>query len=510
MHWLTLPPPETAGTPAFTDPLNAKIWLADQPQAQPMLMLGALARQVAAIDGAPLLAQEAIAVLNVLRAAAIPLQAAVEARFLRKALPPNDGERQAFEAIRNLWWKLAMAYFRRASQLKPEAQLLPLHRAAIALRMVEYCHLQAAFEIPPQVDRLLFGVLAQAQNSGILLSPLADSDFPNFGEAHIAGHLAWTILLRLIEPYSLSATQLTVANRALSRWREFCEFRDKPSSDPKAHTIDLAPFFGEDEFPADLPRWIEVRKVRHKIAGRIKALHDGETPESLKLGRELSATACMRLLKQMDRSLSAQARQSSTEVGEIDLTFGAENAYVLLKGEPLKKPERFNATSSQISHQRFEIFGFDQISHTPEGVKKLDVPSEPWTLIDGYAVRRPDRQGEKRLAPCLIAAKRQGKAMLGIMRGLRLSQNAALTADLDWFAERVEAAYINSKGGVQEAVRIPVFLLRDPENMSLIAPSGSAIRLNENLFLTGIAIGRVMIDAILEQGSDFTHYSVRK
>ena len=35
-------------------------------------------------------------------------------------------------------------------------------------------------------------------------------------------------------------------------------------------------------------RWLDVRKVERKIDQRIEALLAGESPESLKLGRELS------------------------------------------------------------------------------------------------------------------------------------------------------------------------------------------------------------------------------
>jgi hypothetical protein len=80
-----------------------------------------------------------------------------------------------------------------------------------------------------------------ASDAGLLDQPLTDPAFPHLGESTVGGHLAWAILLRLIDPYRLTAPQLTVANRAISRWRELVSFRSTPDSDPRAHDIDLAP-----------------------------------------------------------------------------------------------------------------------------------------------------------------------------------------------------------------------------------------------------------------------------
>jgi hypothetical protein len=106
-----------------------------------------------------------------------------------------------------------------------------------------------------------------------------------------------------------------------------------PDDDPKAHSVDLAPLFGAP-LPAGIPRWLEVRKVERKIDQRIEALLAGESPESLKLGRELSGAACVRLLRQLEDSLQPQQTSASTEIGEIELAFGPEHAFNVLTGKP--------------------------------------------------------------------------------------------------------------------------------------------------------------------------------
>lgn len=509
MHWLKLPKPQTRTAPAFTDPLNAKIWLAGLPPNQPLQNLSALTQQIAAVDGSTLPPAKAVELLDLLRTAAIPHQAAVEMHFQRKALPMAEGDRRVFEIAEFLWQTLAIAYLRKAMELPAEEQAAPLQKAATAQRLNQYCHYQAAHEVTPLSVHVLFAILGQAQSSDTLLQPVADSDYPHFGVSHIAGHLTWAFLLLLIDPYQLSPAQLIVANRALSRWRELSEFRTSPSPDPQGYSLDLTPLFVPPPFPSGLLRWLEIRKIGNKITSRINSLQKGETPESLKLGRELSGAACIRLLHLIDSNLQAQYRPTATEVGEIELAFGTEHAYVVFKGENLTNVERFNPTNSQVTNQRLGLFGFDQISHVPDSVKKLAVPSETWHLVDGRAVRKRDTVGERRQSPCLIVSKRKDKLSLGVMRGLRVCEDGALTSELEWFYERIEVGFFNAKGSSQDATRHPVFLLRDGDEMSLIAPAHAVVRVNEALFLSGIAIGKVIIGGVIERGADFVHYSVR-
>lgn len=509
MHWLTLPLAGQNKVPAFADPQAARHWLASQPQAQAMHMLAALREQIEAIDAAAWPPGQRLELLNLLRAAALPALDAIEPRFLRKALPLADADRQAFEASQGLWQQLGIAYLRLASEMPAGEQCLPLQRAANALRCAGFCYFQAACDYPPLLDRLLFGVLSQATAAGVLTQPLADPDFPHYGEANIAGHVAWAFLLRLIDPYRLSAAQLAVANRALSRWRELAEFQTMPSDDPKAHSVDLAPLFDEPKLPPGVPRWLEIRKVEKKMLQRIKALQDGETPEALKLGRELSTAACIRLLKQLDEALEAQYRPESDEAGSIELAFGGDNAYAIFRDEALNPARSKGSSSSAIAHQRMEIFGFDRLSQLPSAVKKLNVPSENWILDQGRALRLPGSDGERRQSPCLIASKHGSKPRLGIMFGLRTGNDGSLTAELFWFEERIEVGLFARRATeARDALRTAAFLLHDGPRLSLLAPASAAIRLDAPLALEGVSVSTVVPTQVLERGVDFVRYEV--
>ncbi len=509
MDWLTLPEPRKNINLAFLDPLTAKAWLATQPQAQPMHMLAAISLQIEAIEGTSLPPAQAIELLNVMRTVAAPIQEAIESRYVRKALPMLDDDQRSFEVAQRLWLRLGTAYLRVAPHFAPAEKCLPLYRAACAFRMAEYCHFLAARECPRLLDQLLFAVLTQAESSGQLRKALPDPDFPQFGEANIAGHLSWAFMLRLVDPYRLSAAQLAVANRAISRWRELASFQAIPDDDPSGHSVDLAPIFG-DPLPQGVPRWLDVRKVTHKIDQRIKALAQGESPESLKLGRELSPTACIRLLRELEASLEVRPQQQATEIGEIELAFGADYAYAAFTGEMLVASGALDAGSATLAHQRVAMFGFDRVSTMPTAVKKLNVPGENWLLVDGKAIRPADRRGARRQSPCLIATTSLGAPRLGVMVGLQSISGGALAADLCWYDERIEAGRLARAPQDHHLPVTPVFLLHDGETCMLVAPSIAGIRLNSSLTLEGASVRQVIPTEVLERGVDFVRYAVNK
>lgn len=502
MHWLNFPAPRKNMQPAFNNLTSAKTWLATQPQADPVQMQAVLLFQVEALDGSSLPAAELLVLLDFLRVPIVTVQEALEPRYLRKPLPMPSGDQRIFETARQLWTRLGIAYLRIAPHFAASERLLPLHRAASAIRLAEYCHLLAAQECPGLLDRLLFAILEQAERSNLQRLPLADPEFRHLGESHIAGHVAWAFLLRLIDPYRLSVHQLTVANRAISRWRELAGFQAMPDNDPRARAIPLDSLFGAP-IPDGLPRWLDVRPVARKIRHRLEALQAGETPESLKLGRELSSAACIRLLHDMRAALGQHTTTPSTEVGEIPLAFGPEHAYAVLAGKPLKS-QSLDAKSATLAHQRVAMFGFDRVSHLPNAVHKLDVPSETWTMLDGMAMRQPE-SGERHVAPCLIATANDQVKRLGVLLSLRSTADGSLRAQLSWYPEQVKPGTIKRFIGVS-AVSVPVFVLTSGGKTYLIAPTSAPIKLDVGLTVEEVSASHLTPTEVSERGSDFVRY----
>ncbi len=509
MHRLVLPDPRKNIEAAFQDIPTAKSWLARQPQAQSLQTLAAICLQVEAVDGGKLAPALAIDLLDLLRTAAVPLLENIETRYTRKALPLADEERRIFELAVRVWLRLGIAYLRQLDALPAESRGKPLNRAASALRMATHCYFLAAYECPLSLDRLLYGVLAATSDAGLLDQPLSDPVFPHLGESTVGGHLAWTFLLRLVDPYRLTAAQLTVANRAISRWRELVSFRSTPDSDPRAHDIDLAPLCGGQP-AAGTPRWLSVRSVARKIDQRLTALKAGESPESLKLGRELSAAACIRLLEELRLSLDAHEREMAGENGEITLIFGGEPAYALLHGDYLNRPDSLDTRSASLAHQRMALFGFDRVESLATAVKRIEVPGETWTIIDGMLIRAAGQLTSRHQSPCLVAARLAGKARLGVLFGLQVTAGDVLTGGLHWFPESVEPGWLKRTDPLESgAPRTPVFLIREDDELSLILPANVGARLGVGIAIDGTSVAHLQPREVLERGVDFVRYACR-
>lgn len=506
MHPIELPTAGPAETLPFRTADEAAAWLARQPLAEPVQMQECLQKALAAVDASTLPPAARLAILDRLRSAVVVAQSGLESRYTRKPLPLPAGDAELFFGARKLWRTLAVAYLRIVPQLPAAEAVLPLHRGAVALRAEHYAHLLAAYEVPDELLQLLYRTLATAEHLGVQYTPLNDPDYKHVGESHISGQVAWAFLLQFIDPYRLSLAQLAVANRALSRWRELVAFRMHPDADPRARDLPLMDLLGRSGLVEGGPRWLDVRPVARKIRKRIEALEGGAEPETLNLGRELSATACIRLLRQVDEALRPAPALENRDAGDVNLVFGAESIYALLAGKPFG-PAPNESQTRTVDHRRVALFGFDNL--VPSVAQQPQVPSESWQVVDGYAIRSPE-DGKRLLPPCLVARKpAPGQAAkLGIVNGLRVSPDGTLRATLQWYPPPVQAdsTHLGSGGGTP--ARAPVFVIATDQGISLVLPAGAAVRPGGRLVLEGDGQRPLVLGQVLERGSDFVRYAV--
>ena len=510
MYRLCLPEPINNTTPAFTDPATAQAWLAGLAPKPATDALAAMLEQIEAIDGGPLSPPQAIALLNLLRSAAVLRQAIAEGQFTRKALPMLADEERNFGVAQQLWTRMGIAYLRLVPQCTPANRCLPLHRAASAFRMAQYCHFLAARTCTPLLDQLLLSVLLSAEANGVLRRPLADPDYPRYGKGTISGELSWAFLVRTTDPYHLTPSQFQVANRVFSRWRELVAFEAEAGRRKSAYRLDLSVLLGDD-LPSGIPRYLDMCVVAHKLAQRIQALQAGESPEALKLGRTLSAGAAIRLLKDIEHHLHPHHEAGAKEHGEIELVFGGDNAYALLNNKTLNPIDTQGAADRSHSYQRTAQYGFERVSHMPTEVKnKLDIPNERWMMVDGNATRPPGTSQTRQLAPCLVAALVNGEPRLGVMSSLQSEDDGTLSARLTWHADGVEAGTLKRMAPRgNRLVRVPAFVRQDGAAYSLIVPADAGARLGVKVELSGETIESLVPVEVLERGTDFVHYACK-
>ena len=509
MHWLTLPEPPPRTKPAFHDRITAKLWVAEQLEAAPLKSLTAIGGQIEAIDASALPPKQAVELLAILRSAIIPLLPRIEPRFIRKPLPLPSEDKQAFEATQQFWLNLGIAYLRRAPHFVPAEKISILHRAATAFRLAQYAHFQASHESPVLLDRLLFSVLVQAERHGLLRQPLSDPDFPALGEFNIAGSLSWAYLLRQIDPYRLTAGQLAVANRAIRRWRELTGFQTSPATSAKSQLLDLSSLLNAT--PSEgMPRWLDVHPVSRKLRQRIDALNTGEAPEALKLGSELSSQACIALLEAMNLSLQPQPAEMAPAQGEIDLAFGCDHAYALMRGELPNPPASAASQHTPLSYQRMAMFGSerDGAGLVKNIERAIPIPRETWHMQEGRATRENDEKSPRHVTNCLVAASVEKVIRLGVLQSLQTGPGGELSARLQWFPEKVEAGKL--KRSPQQDPRhpaIPVFVLHGKDGLSVLVPVNAGTRMGSGMVLESCSVEHLLPTRIIERGVDFIRYA---
>lgn len=507
-----LPEPAAGGDPAFTDAEGARRWVAALPLAQSQEAAAALLVQVVAVDAAGPAVADRLGVLDVLRRAAMQVQPGLEGRFTRKPLPlPADLE-AVFDLARQLLRALAVAYLRAVPGHLPADIVLPLHRAAVSLRQEQYLHFLAAYEVPDEINRLLYAVLLAAEEADILRQPVADKELGFAEDSNILGHVAWAFLLNAVDPYRLSLAQLTVTNRAFSRWREMAGFQAAPPDDPKAKTIPLPFILPRIHLPDGALRWLEIRSVVRKIHKRAESLEGGESPEALKLGRELSGAACISLMHLLEKALRPVAPADNRRSLPIPLAFGPEQAYIAIERRPLNQVE-LDASSKSLAHERMAVFGFDNVSGLAVAVNKAEAATETWEMA-GDSVWRKASSGARHQSPVLVAmiAGAPEASHLGILHGLRVTPEGNLAGHLRLYADAPVAARLRPSGPMgAKAPRIPAFLLPDEtgHGFSLVVPPTAGVRSNTGLALDDSPVEHLLIGDVLERGGDFVRFACR-
>lgn len=516
MPKLTLPAPDASLVSSLHDAAEARAWLATQPQAQPLRLLRALLQEIRAIDTCVATPADRMELLDALRNAVIQAESSSMVRYANKPLPLLEEEQSVFDNARQLWHVLAIAYLRAAPLLPPALLGQAMHRAAVALREGLYCHYVAGIEADPAILQLLYELLATAESLHVQRMAVIDPDFRHLGESTVAGDVAWSLLLHFCDPYRFSPAQLTVANRAISRWCDFAGFQAHADDDPKSKAIPLANWLGDEVLGEGGPRWLEVRPVIRKIRKRIEALEAGETPEQLKLGRELTPPACIRLLRDMDRALRPDARAPGVLLGKptVDLVFGNEHLYTLVAGKPLSE-DQLTAKSSSISHERMALFGFDNMANRIDHVGGIQAPAESWAVEDNWILRAAPAGGQV-VTPLLVGIRPSGAEppQLAVLFGLRQTNDGWLAANLRLLPTPVSAG-VQKPGGTPPAkgtARQPAFLLpaEDGSNgapASICLPTGAGMREGLLLALDDCPVAHLRLCEVIERGSNFTRFA---
>jgi hypothetical protein len=520
MAWFDLLSQAPESAPAFQTAEAARKWLGGQSQTVPARMLAALGEQFEALAASPAIAPFELAhILESLRPAAITAHTGAVKRYSFQPRPLAGEAAALFAGAIRMWRALAAGYlacverFGTAGQRDPAAIGAAAHRAMVTLRLCLDDHYLGGVEPSIRIWKNTHRLLQVAHALGVADLPLADPEFRDPAETTVAEQYAIVALSAMSDPWSLSEPEFTVMRRAYLRWRNLVVLAATPSEAAKSRWLTL------EDLPAlppplspQTPQWIEISGVRTKIRHRLRALDEGETPEALQLGRDLSARACREMLeKLLDRlkPLKTKAAAPRDRSDSVRLAASIDDCFELIAGRPLKKEGPVSAESNRLTHDRIAIFGSAEAS----APRAPDRVGEVWALV-GETLEQEDLQraadtGALRLLPGHLLAIATGHgSILGVADRVVVDREQHVQLRVRRFPGQPQA-YPARSAGAGGPLNFVLFVLPAVEAVgapaSLVLPSGFAIRIKQAIFCDG-GPGPLHLGALIERGQNFERY----
>lgn len=529
IQWFDRTPPSSAmPTAAFSDAASAQAWLVKQPQTVPARLQASIAEQIECLNFQALSGNTRASILESLRNAAVTARDATRRRFAFQPRPLNADAAEAFATSVRTWEAFAAGYalcleaFAAEPTVNKQRVATAVHRAMITERLAIEDYFVAGVEVSAAIWRRLHRLLQVACSLEVAAVAIADPEFRDPAESSATHQYVLATLLSLADPYRMTVSQYTVLHRAYSRWLNLAAVSPTRDEESKHRWIPLSLIA---ELPPALddrsPEWLEVHLVRRKLRKRIESLDAGESPDSLHLGRDLSAASCRDLFRSALEQLRAAyydvAPPLSPVGSDCRLASGPTACFELLTGKPFRVEEvAMRTTSSRIMHDRVAIFGSAERVEVAEK-QSVKVGGELWRLdAESADATRISRPGE-------IAGARMLPGQITLLLDERTTPSIAIVTRAWTCADGNFRALLRRLPGKPEALTghaidrlneppFPVFLLPEVASLhvpeSLILPSGISIRLRLGLEVHDETRRQFRLGDLIERGSDFERFAL--
>ncbi len=486
---------------AFRDAFGARRWLAEQPRANLAMMLEALSGEIDAFNHFSISGRERFKTLEVLRNMVFTVGKESRRRFENKALPLLPAEQAIFEAAHRLWHACTVGYLHCLDACLTHEEGISghatkvAHRALTSLRMEQLSCYWASSELDERFWRDLHGVYWSAEQLQALAEPVADALPKETAVSTVTGQYGMALLMHLADPFALSHNQLQTVTLWLARWRELVVVRTRPETRSRARALplDLATPRGihDGQLPPAEGRWLVLDGVLRKMRKRIESLHDGVSPESLKLGKAISAEASIDLLEKLSERLHFPSFNDPFGLADtepVDVSADLEGIYRLVGGRSLQE----DLTESSIHRFKVDqlaIFGHvvDPDAHLPQKVEIWRAEPSTGTQL---SLRRDVGQEGKRLIFGSVLGVRVSPAArwrLAIVNRLSMREDW-MSAGANVFDEEVSPLLMAvTEKGSNASSKHPALLLEGAgEGLQAILPAGLLARTNRCRFYNGI------------------------
>jgi hypothetical protein len=309
MHSFSLPATAHEHPPEFGNARSARDWLEQLDRSQPLKMQARLLGQINLLNRYRMPAGDRLRVIEELRGAVLSVQTSTASRFTGRCLPLSAGERAAFDANQAMWDALATAYLHcLAAALDGDGNVggqvsLIAHRALGAFALMQFDALRASHLPAPGYWRRTHACYEAAEKLGASERKIKDDALSEERPISVRAAYVLCVLMFTSSPFGLSQRQLGMLYRWLGKWAGKAALLDAA-----VHQCALPPLMldlSSDEAVARSTqlnsklRWLVLDEFSHGIRKRLTLLDQGETPEALRLGSELSPSQADALLRHM-------------------------------------------------------------------------------------------------------------------------------------------------------------------------------------------------------------------
>jgi hypothetical protein len=533
---LSLEPTDDLAQPAFKDAASCTQWLSQLQLTNLNLAHGTLRKQLDELNRYPLKGSDRLHTLEALRETIAVVQNDFAKKLAGKRLPLADDEFLLLIALSSLWQSLLNGYLRCLQNAETGDKTLAAQTALLCQRCVQYSSLQigeflrAGCEPDGKSWQQLHSLYAHIESLGLQSEAVRD-------ERYNAGHpitcrtlYAKTLLMHRARLLGLSRSHWHLAERWLSLWGDAITIEPRCSiskDDAPPLAVDLAGtqalYRARPERAAASMRYLAMVPLSKLIRVKTILLQQGQAPQQVDLGSELSSKEGVTLLNQL-HACWCEARPDSMadsprEANITHLCIGVDQIYAQIARKPFK-PVKDTAKASQDAQRQIETFGRVLDDTGQHAYKELGFVPEEWLVEEDSLIRahllRKGSVGERLANQQLVSvfAPNSTAHKLGFTTLVNVTRTGHLYIGLRYLPGQPQAVIVrgNADSELLQSGSAPALLLPAIEKLnipaSLVLPrewfkAGRVLEIS----LPDLSKQNVTLGFSVEKGSDFERVS---
>jgi hypothetical protein len=533
---LPLEPTDDLAQPAFKDAASCTQWLSQLQLTNLNLAHGTLRKQLDELNSCPIKGSDRLQTLEVLRETIAVVQNDFAKKLIGKKLPLADDEFLLLLSLSSLWQSMLNGYLRCLQSAEMGDKALAAQTALLCQRCVQYSSLQigdflrAGCEPDGKTWQQLHSLYAHIESLDLQNEAVRDERF-------YAGHpitcrtlYAKTLLMHRARLLGLSRNHWHIAERWLSLWGDAITIEPRCSiskDDAPPLGVDLAGthalFRARPDLAATSMRYLAMVPLSKLIRVKTILLQQGQTPQQVDLGSELSSKEGVTLLNQL-HACWCEARPDSMadtprEASIIHLCVGVEHIYAQIAHKPFK-PVKDTAKASQDAQHQIETFGRVLDDTGQHAYKELGFVPEEWLVEEDSLIRahllRKTSVGERLANQQLVSVFTPNSTAhkLGFTTLVNVTRTGHLYIGLRYLPGQPQAVIVrgNADSELLQSGSAAALLLPAIEKLNIPA----SLVLPRDWFKTGRTLEMMLADLgkqsvtlgfSVEKGSDFERVS---